>query len=85
MQALVGIAFSLGFIIGPLIGAMFAVWAKQKSGQWFIIPALFAFLLSVADLIFFTIFFKESLPNVSFICYLRAGIYRTVSFSVAIF
>ncbi|KAJ8936494.1 hypothetical protein NQ314_012358 [Rhamnusium bicolor] len=62
-MALVGIAFSLGFIIGPLIGAIFAVWAKQKSGQWFIVPALFALLLSVADLIFFSIFFKETLPK----------------------
>ncbi|XP_018565649.1 major facilitator superfamily domain-containing protein 10 [Anoplophora glabripennis] len=62
-MALVGIAFSLGFIIGPLIGAIFAVWAKQKSGEWFVVPALFAFLLSIADLIFFTIFFKESLPK----------------------
>ncbi|KAJ8923576.1 hypothetical protein NQ315_010155 [Exocentrus adspersus] len=61
-MALVGIAFSLGFIIGPLIGAAFAVWAKTKSGDWFVVPALFAFLLSVADLLFFVIFFKESLP-----------------------
>ena len=63
-QALVGIAFSLGFIIGPLIGAIFAVWSKSETGQWFIVPALFAFLLSLADLLFFIIFFKETLPKV---------------------
>nr|CAI5842046.1 unnamed protein product [Callosobruchus analis] len=62
-MALVGIAFSLGFILGPLIGAIFAVWAKKKTGDWFIIPALFALMLSVADLLFFIIFFKESLPK----------------------
>ncbi|KAG5867668.1 hypothetical protein JTB14_034122 [Gonioctena quinquepunctata] len=62
-MALVGIAFSLGFIIGPLIGAIFAVWAKQRTGEWFVIPALFALLLSLADLIFFVKFFKETLPK----------------------
>ncbi|CAH1153634.1 unnamed protein product [Phaedon cochleariae] len=62
-MAFVGMAFSLGFIVGPLIGAAFAVWAKQRSGEWFVIPALFALLLSVADLIFFMVFFQESLPK----------------------
>lgn len=62
-QALVGIAFSLGFIIGPLIGAAFAVWAKNKTGKWFIFPAGFAMLLALADLLFFSICFKESLPK----------------------
>ncbi|XP_066155529.1 major facilitator superfamily domain-containing protein 10 [Euwallacea fornicatus] len=62
-MALVGIAFSLGFIIGPMIGAIFAVWAKQKTGNWFVVPALFALLLSLADVIFFALFFKESLPK----------------------
>lgn len=62
-MALVGIAFSLGFIIGPVIGAAFAVWAKNKTGQWFIIPAGFALLLAVADLLFFIIYFKETLPK----------------------
>nr|XP_023022266.1 major facilitator superfamily domain-containing protein 10 [Leptinotarsa decemlineata] len=62
-MALVGIAFSLGFIVGPLIGAIFAVWARQRTGEWFVVPALFALLLSLADLIFFIVFFKETLPK----------------------
>ncbi|KAK4872045.1 hypothetical protein RN001_016169 [Aquatica leii] len=62
-MALVGIAFSLGFIIGPLIGAIFAVWAKSKTGEWFVVPAIFAFCLSFFDLIFFIYFFKETLPQ----------------------
>ncbi|XP_044765860.1 major facilitator superfamily domain-containing protein 10 isoform X2 [Coccinella septempunctata] len=61
-MALIGIAFSLGFIIGPLIGAAFAVWAKTRTGQWYIIPATFALLLSLADLLFVTLVFQESLP-----------------------
>ncbi|XP_045482243.1 major facilitator superfamily domain-containing protein 10 [Harmonia axyridis] len=62
-MALVGIAFSLGFIVGPLIGAVFAVWAKTKTGQWYIIPAIFALFLSLADLLFITVLFQESLPK----------------------
>ena len=27
-MAFIGIAFSIGFLIGPLVGAGFAVWAK---------------------------------------------------------
>lgn len=62
-MALVGIAFSLGFIVGPLIGAGFAVWAKMKTGNWYIVPALFALALSLSDLIYFMVYFKESLPK----------------------
>lgn len=67
-MALVGIAFSLGFIVGPLIGAIFAVWAKNRTDQWFVVPALFALILSVADLLFFITFFKETLPSVCTYC-----------------
>lgn len=59
-----GIAFSLGFILGPMIGAVFAVWAKSKTGDWFVVPARFAMFLAFADLLFFIFFFKESLPKV---------------------
>lgn len=63
-MALIGIAFSLGFIIGPLIGAAFAAWAKKSSGEWFVYPAIFAFMLAIADLIFFALCFRETLPKV---------------------
>lgn len=62
-MALVGIAFSIGFIIGPLIGSMFAVWAKTKTGDWYVVPAAFATLLAFCDLAFFAAFFKETLPE----------------------
>ena len=29
-MAFIGIAFSIGFLVGPLVGAFFAVWAKGK-------------------------------------------------------
>lgn len=65
-----GIAFSLGFIIGPLIGAVFAAWAKKSSGEWFVFPAGFALLLALADLFFFISCFKETLPSVSIAYYI---------------
>lgn len=63
-MALVGIAFSVGFIIGPMIGAMFSLLSDKSSSMWFWYPAMFAFLLSVADILFVSFLFDESLPKV---------------------
>lgn len=65
-MALIGIAFSLGFIIGPLIGAVFAVQARSMAAEWFVLPALFALSLAVADLLFIIFCFKETLPQVRY-------------------
>lgn len=61
-MALIGIAFSIGFVFGPLIGAGFSIWAKQQHGAFYTVPALFALTLSVIDILFVFIFFKETLP-----------------------
>ncbi len=63
-MALIGIAFSIGFIAGPLIGAAFAVWAKGQTagGEWYVFPAFVALSLSLLDLAFFAIKFRETLP-----------------------
>ena len=29
-MAMIGIAFSIGFLVGPIIGAFFSIWAKSK-------------------------------------------------------
>lgn len=64
-MALVGIAFSIGFIIGPMIGALFSIYTNKTSSMWFWYPAAFAFLLSFADILFVYRFFEESLPKVN--------------------
>jgi MFS family permease len=63
---MVGIAFSVGFVLGPLIGAMFAQWSyTQESYDWFVVPAALALGLAVLDFIFVAVFFKETLPKVT--------------------
>ncbi|XP_069678916.1 major facilitator superfamily domain-containing protein 10 [Periplaneta americana] len=62
-MALVGIAFSVGFIVGPVIGALFAHWSHGQTGDWFVVPALFALALALADVTFVLCCFKETLPK----------------------
>jgi len=59
---MIGVAFSLGFLIGPMIGAAFSLWGKEAGGEWYVYPAIFALGLSVVDIVFLSVFFKESLP-----------------------
>ena len=50
--------------MGPMIGALFAKLSTgQREGQWYALPALFAFALSLGDLLYFSLRFKESLPR----------------------
>lgn len=62
-MALVGIAFSLGFIVGPMIGAVFSKMSDKTNDDWFFLPAIFAFTLAAADLLFVFSYLKESLPE----------------------
>ncbi|XP_059468444.1 major facilitator superfamily domain-containing protein 10 [Neocloeon triangulifer] len=63
-MALVGIAFSVGFVLGPLIGALFAQWSYTQEGQnWFVVPASLALALAVLDILFVAFAFKETLPE----------------------
>lgn len=57
-----GIAFSIGFVVGPMIGAFFAwISSGNREGTWYVIPALFAFFLALSDLFFVAYYLKESL------------------------
>jgi MFS family permease len=61
-MALVGIAFSLGFILGPMIGAIFSRFSDKSSENWFVPPAIFATCLAVLDILFCFFCLKETLP-----------------------
>uniref|UniRef100_A0A0K8R469 Putative tetracycline-efflux transporter pediculus us corporis tetracycline-efflux transporter n=1 Tax=Ixodes ricinus TaxID=34613 RepID=A0A0K8R469_IXORI len=60
-MARIGVAFSVGFIVGPLIGAQFAM-ANKESTEFYVMPALFALSLALLDILFLFTVFKESLP-----------------------
>ena len=57
-MALIGVAFSLGFLFGPMIGAAFSMWGKTQAGEWYMYPAIFALILSVVDVIYLAVFLK---------------------------
>jgi MFS family permease len=69
-MALVGVAFALGFIIGPAMGGLLAqvnlldYWPSlaRFGVNPFSVPALLAFVLSMANLIFVAVRFPETLP-----------------------
>lgn len=56
-------AFSIGFVFGPLIGAGFSRWAREQQGEFYVMPALFALVLAVIDVIYVATIFKETLPQ----------------------
>lgn len=66
-MAVVGVAFSIGFIVGPIMGAVFSRYTPTADVDStiypFARPAVFALSLAVADVIFLWIFFKETLPE----------------------
>lgn len=60
-QAMIGIAFSLGFTVGPLLGAYFAINSKTTENIFCQTPALLALSFSVADLFFIWLMLPETL------------------------
>ncbi|XP_070540246.1 major facilitator superfamily domain-containing protein 10-like [Ptychodera flava] len=61
-MALIGVAFSLGFLFGPSIGAYFAKIATFRQGEFYTMPALFALSLALLDVVFLYVFLEETLP-----------------------
>ncbi|XP_015230851.1 major facilitator superfamily domain-containing protein 10 [Cyprinodon tularosa] len=62
-MAMIGVAFSLGFTVGPLMGAYFAVSSKTTENVFYETPALLALAFSVADLVFIWLMLPETLPK----------------------
>ena len=55
--------FFLSFLIGPIIGAVFSIWGKERSGNWFFYPAMCAMTLSSTSFLFLYFNFKETLSE----------------------
>ncbi|XP_068799617.1 major facilitator superfamily domain-containing protein 10 isoform X1 [Struthio camelus] len=61
-MAMIGVAFSLGFTLGPMIGAYLAMEA-EKGEVFFLRSALLALMFAVADLLFIFFLLPETLPK----------------------
>ena len=75
LKALIGVAFSVGFIFGPLIGAYFSyfgrsVEAVQHSFVIFQYPAIFSCLTSSLVVVILIFFLKETLPPIKRVSFL---------------
>ena len=76
-MALIGVAFSLGFLFGPMIGAAFSMWGKTQSGEWYMYPAIFALALSILDILYFVIFLKVMMTMITML--MRIMSHRSLS------
>ncbi|KAM4809113.1 major facilitator superfamily domain-containing protein 10 [Rhinophrynus dorsalis] len=61
-MAMIGVAFSLGFTLGPMIGAYFAMNAASEE-LFYVQPALLALSFSVVDLMFIFLLLPETLTK----------------------
>ncbi|CAN9512897.1 unnamed protein product [Ophioblennius macclurei] len=62
-MAMIGVAFSLGFTVGPLLGAYFAVSSRTAGSVFYHTPALLALAFSAADLLFIWLVLPETLTK----------------------
>jgi MFS family permease len=74
LQAWIGAAFSLGFIFGPLLGAICSQWGitywPNSSVSFFILPATVSLVLSLINIGFINKFCPETLPIAKRVCHL---------------
>ncbi|MGH0148546.1 UNVERIFIED_CONTAM: hypothetical protein FKN15_014996 [Acipenser sinensis] len=59
-MAMIGVAFSLGFTVGPMIGAYFAMNTAKRE-IFYLSPALLGLMFSTADLLFIFLMLPETL------------------------
>ena len=70
-MAMIGISFSVAFIVGPLLGASFSYYSKSIGllpNEFFIPPAFFACVLTFINIAFIFFTFSESLKPSQRVC-----------------
>ena len=62
-QAVIGVAFSVGFVFGPMFGALFSRYTRDQQENFYVLPAMFALVLAIIDIFYIIFMFKETLPE----------------------
>ncbi|XP_062494687.1 major facilitator superfamily domain-containing protein 10 isoform X3 [Pezoporus occidentalis] len=76
-MAMIGVAFSLGFTLGPMIGA-YLVMETEKGEVFYLRSALVALMFAVADLIFIFFLLPETLPKENRVSSVTSGFQAAV-------
>ncbi|XP_065516531.1 major facilitator superfamily domain-containing protein 10 isoform X2 [Lathamus discolor] len=76
-MAMIGVAFSLGFTLGPMIGAYLAM-ETEKGEVFYLRSALVALMFAVADLIFIFFLLPETLPKENRVSSVTSGFQAAV-------
>ena len=79
---MIGVAYSVGFIIGPVIGAIFSKMSQSSSGNLYILPALFTMAVTGADIAFLYLFLEETLPKHKRVRHKNMCFYVTLVYNV---
>lgn len=61
-MAMIGVAYSIGFTVGPMIGAGMSTYIKSNS-NFFYVPAYFALTICLLDVLFVYFFLPETLEE----------------------
>ncbi|NWW91807.1 MFS10 protein, partial [Rhynochetos jubatus] len=76
-MAMIGVAFSLGFTLGPMMGAYLAM-ETEKGEVFYLRSALLALVFAVADLIFIFFLLPETLPKEKRVSSMTSGFQAAV-------
>ncbi|XP_044273631.1 major facilitator superfamily domain-containing protein 10 isoform X2 [Varanus komodoensis] len=77
-MAMIGVAFSLGFTLGPMLGA-YLTMETEKREIFYVRSATFAVMFAVTDLAFIFIFLPETLPKEKRVSSMICGFQSAVS------
>lgn len=84
-MAVIGVSFSVAFVIGPLIGAMFSK-AADPGSKFFVAPAMFGLAITVIDIVYVATKLPETLQREkrasSIICSMKDVIHLLNPFSL---
>ncbi|KAF8792388.1 Major facilitator superfamily like protein [Argiope bruennichi] len=79
-MALFGIVYTVGFNIGPVIGAVFVSQGVKCSQNFYFLPTIFALIMTIIDIFLLVFCFKESLPKEKRALFVGQGLPKAFQF-----